>query len=60
MYALKGRFEMGEDAISKDAKHSYYYAEDVLKGRFEMGEEVISKDAKYSYSYDRHVTKTLL
>ena len=41
MYArevLEGRFELGEDIISKDGYHSNMYAREVLKGRFGLAE----------------------
>jgi len=37
---LQGRFEKGEDIISKSTWYSYRYARDVLKGRFEKGEDI--------------------
>ncbi len=52
---LKGRFEKGEIAISKDAYYSYLYALNILKGRFEKGEIVISKNAYYSKSYRENI-----
>ena len=52
---LKGRFEKGEDVISKDAYYSYCYARDVLKGRFEKGEDVISKSDEYSKLYKKNI-----
>ncbi len=59
---IKGRFELGEEAISKNAYSSFYYALDVLKplgiDRFELGEEAISKDAEYSYFYALYVLKS--
>ena len=54
---LKGRFELGEKAISKDTYYSYYYAYEILKDRFELGEETISKDADFSYHYALNVLK---
>ena len=50
---LEGRFEKGEDIISKDAYYSYYYALKVLKGRFEKGEDVI--DAYCSKLYKENI-----
>ncbi len=58
---LKGRFEQGEEVISKDDYYSYYYAKDALKplgiDRFEKGEEAISKSTEYSYLYALNVLK---
>ena len=50
-------FEKNEEAISKNAHHSYYYANYVLEGRFEKGEEAISKYANHSYWYAKDVLK---
>ena len=52
VYAIKGRFEEGEEAISKNAETSYRYAVIALKGRFEEGEEAISKDSIYNRLYN--------
>jgi hypothetical protein len=46
MYArnvIKGRFELGEPVIAKDAQRSFMYARNVIKGRFELGEPKILK-----------------
>jgi len=48
---LRGRFELGEEAIAKDTVYSYYYAKNIIRGRFELGEKAIAKDAYYSYDY---------
>ena len=32
---LKGRFELGEEAISKDAKYSYYYVRDIIQNNLD-------------------------
>ena len=48
---MKGRWEPGEELISKDAEHSYRYARDVVEGRWEPGEEVISKDKDLIFNY---------
>ena len=53
---LKGRFELGEPTIAKDAKTSYYYARDVIKGRFILGEEAIAKDEYYQRKYNEFLT----
>ena len=55
---LEGRFEQGEEAISRDAQYSYLYACNILKDRFEQGEEVISKDDYFSYLYALDVIKS--
>lgn len=34
-YVLKGRFKLGEKAISKEPAHASLYARHILKGRFE-------------------------
>ena len=52
---LKGRFEKGEIAISKNTHYSYRYALKVLHGRFEKGENAISKDADYSKFYRENI-----
>lgn len=56
-YALKlgSRFYRGEEAISKSAYWSYYYAYNVIQGRFELGELAIARDAGYACSYAVHV-----
>jgi hypothetical protein len=30
---IKGRFELGENAIAKDTEYSYYYAKEIIKGK---------------------------
>jgi len=57
LYVIKGRWELGEPAISKDAGYSYFYARHVIEGRWELGEPVISKDAYYIYLYAIEVIK---
>ena len=52
---LKGRFELGEQAIATEPVFSYYYARDILKGRFEIAEPVIATYPKHSYWYARDV-----
>ena len=54
---LEGRFELGEEAISKNQGYSLRYAHEVLEGRFEIGEEAISNIGYYSYYYATHVLK---
>ena len=54
---IKGRWELGEAAISKKAWYSYCYARDVIGGRFELGEAAISEDAIHSYEYAKDVIK---
>jgi len=56
---VKGRFEKGEEAISKDPYYTYWYAQDVIKGRFEKGEEAISKDPYYAYLYAQGVLRKI-
>ena len=50
-YVLKGRFELGEEIIAKNATYSYYYARNVLKARFELGENVILSSKFYKTEY---------
>lgn len=54
---LKGRFDLGEEAISKDPVESYWYAKDVIKGRWEIGEQSISKDPYLSFDYASKVLR---
>ena len=54
-YVIKGRFELGEAAISESAVRSYWYARDVIKERFELGEAAISQKARWSQLYARDV-----
>ena len=51
MLYLMGDFELGEQAISTDAKYSYLYARDVLNSRFELGETTIAEDDYYKKKY---------
>jgi len=46
-----------EGIISKDAKYSFHYAQDVIRGRWELGEAAISQDADYSFRYAFDVIK---
>ncbi len=48
---LKGRFILGEQAISMDAQWVFIYATRVLKERFILGEKVI-KDSAYGIHYE--------
>lgn len=50
---LKGRFELGEEMISKHAWGCHKYSIDVLKERFLLGEEMI-KQSKYCKDYEKH------
>ena len=52
---LRGRFELGEEAISKSPLYSFAYARYVLNGRFELGEEAIKTDAYCACNYAIHV-----
>lgn len=54
---LKGRFEIGEEAISGFLAHSMSYASEVLKGRFVLGENIISTNASDSIWYARHIVR---
>jgi hypothetical protein len=57
MYKVKGRWEPGEDAVSKDALCSYEYALNVVKGPWEKGEKEISSNANYACLYAQDVIK---
>lgn len=46
------RFLAMEEAIAKNAKHSYLYARFAINGRFKLGEEAISKHTDYQYLYN--------
>ena len=48
---LKGRFELGEPAISLDAQWVFMYANRVLHDRLILGEKVI-KDSAYRTHYE--------
>ena len=54
-YVIKGRFLLGEAAISTSDEYSYQYAEWVIGGRFELGEAAISENAWYSYWYAKEI-----
>jgi len=54
---LKGRFEEGENSISKNIDASYKYAFNVLKGRFELGEKIIGSNPKYAFFYAKEILK---
>ena len=68
---IKGRWVLGEAAISESFLFSYWYATNVLnncitpkgaakvsfENRFELGEAAISKDAKYAELYAKHFMK---
>lgn len=52
---LKGRFELGEDAIAKGCPvYSYEYAK-IIKGRFEKGEASIAQDGMYACLYANNI-----
>lgn len=46
-----------EDAIAKDSKYAYQYANDIIKGPFPKGEDSIATDSDYAYSYAEDVLK---
>lgn len=48
---LKGKFTIGEDAISMNGLYSYWYARDIIRGRFILGEESISRTVSHSFYY---------
>lgn len=54
---IKGRFELGEPAISKIPNEALWYARDVIKGKWEMGEEAIAISAEYSFLYAKEVLR---
>jgi hypothetical protein len=56
-YILNGKFELGEEAIAKNAYYSVLYAEHVLHDRFELAEPEIAKCANFSLRYAIHVLK---
>jgi hypothetical protein len=48
---LRDEFKLGEKAIAKDIKYSFWYAKYILKDKFPLGEPAIAKDSYYSYLY---------
>ena len=54
---IEGRWEPGEEAISKSARFSYLYALYVLKSRWKPGEAAIAKDALYLLLYRELLAK---
>jgi len=52
---IKGRWVLGEAAISQEARSSYFYARDVIDGRWELGEAAISENAEMSFWYAREI-----
>lgn len=46
---IKGKFELGELAISRICHYSYCYAFYILKGRFRLGELAIVKSLNFNY-----------
>jgi hypothetical protein len=54
---IKGRFELGESAISTNSHYSYRYAIEVIEGRFELGEPIIATDFYCSYLYAIKIIK---
>lgn len=52
---LKGRFEQGEEALSKG--YAEAYACHVLKGRFEKGEDSLAADARVALNYAKNALK---
>ena len=49
------RLDQLENAISKDAKSSFYYAAYVLRNKFPLGEQAIIQDAKWACEYAKCV-----
>ena len=52
-YILNGKFELGEEAISKNSFFSYAYAMYVLNGPFPLGEPAIKNNVERYNSYLR-------
>ena len=57
---IKGRWVLGEAAISERSGFSYWYASDVVKGRFVLGEAAISESFLFSYWYATNVLNNCL
>lgn len=60
LYSLKvvrGRFKMGERAISKSPEWAVKYARFVLKGRFLRAERAISSESRWAYEYATRVLR---
>ena len=55
---MHSRFELGEEAISRDSMYCLIYAEEVLKGRFLLGEKRI-KQSGYCKVYEKLTGVTL-
>lgn len=55
---LEGRFELGEEYISKSDCHSYYYATEITHNRFLLGERTIKKSG-YRKEYETYFNITL-
>lgn len=51
----EGHFQIGEEAIAKNAYCSFNYAYWVLKDKFLFGEPIIAKGSYYSYMYAKYV-----
>ena len=56
-WIIKKPFPLGESAIAKEARYSYWYARDVLGAAFKLGEPAIATDDCYSHWYARDVLK---
>lgn len=54
---IRGKFSLGEKAISKTADTAYYYAKHILNGLFPLGEPAIATNAYYSYNYAKYILK---
>jgi hypothetical protein len=54
MYVIKGRWEKGEEAISKSHEHIYLYAVNVLDDKFDLGHHTIFNTRDQVYSNDMY------
>lgn len=54
---LRGRFKMGEAAISAEPTWAVKYARFVVRGRFQMAEANIAMRPESCYEYFRHVMR---
>lgn len=54
---IRGRFSLGENAISQDPKYAYSYAFYIIKEKWEIGEKAISTSPTYSCQYAVEVLK---
>ena len=50
---VKGKWELGEKAISKTPRTAFYYALVCLRGPFELGKYTIEQSHQFKYRYAR-------